>query len=154
MATTELAWVSMRDGVRLSATLHLPEGGGPWPALLEALPYRKDDLTARYGDEYQRLVHDFGYVVCRVDVRGTGSSEGIPTGEYTREELEDLAEVIGWLAAQPWSTGAVGMYGTSWSGFNSLQVAMLRPPALKAICSIFASAEGFTHHNVVSQLPA
>ena len=143
MARTQDVSLTMRDGVRIATTLHLPDGDGPWPALVEALPYRKDDLTAGYRAEYQRLAEEFGYLVCRVDVRGTGSSEGTPVGEYTQAELDDVAEVIGWLAAQPWSNGNVGMYGTSWSGFNSLQVAMLRPPALKAICSIFASDDRY-----------
>jgi hypothetical protein len=143
VAPTKDVAIPMRDGVRIAATLHLPAGDGPHPALLEALPYRKDDLTAGYRSEYQRLADGFGYVVCRVDVRGTGSSEGVPVGEYTQAELEDLAEVIAWLAAQPWSNGSVGMYGASWGGFNALQVAMLRPPALKAICSIFASDDRY-----------
>lgn len=143
MAVTEDVFVTMRDGVRLAATLYLPSRPEPWPALVEALPYRKDDLTAHYRPEYHRFADEFGYLVCRVDVRGTGSSEGTSTGEYTQEELEDLAEVIGWLSSRPWSNGNVGMYGTSWSGFNSLQTAMLRPPALKAICSIFASDDRY-----------
>ena len=143
MAASEDVFVTMRDGVRLATTLYLPTGPQPWPALVEALPYRKDDLTANYRPEYHRFADEFGYLVCRVDVRGTGSSEGTTTGEYTQEELEDLAEVIGWLAVRPWSNGSVGMYGTSWSGFNALQTAMLRPPALKAICSIFASDDRY-----------
>jgi uncharacterized protein len=143
MATTEDVFIRMADGVRLAATLYLPAGPEPWPALLEALPYRKDDLTAHYRPEYHRFADEFGYVVCRLDVRGTGSSEGTSTGEYTPEELQDEAEVIGWLAGRPWSNGNVGMYGTSWSGFNALQTAMLRPPALKAICSIFASDDRY-----------
>lgn len=143
MAATEDVFVTMRDAVRLAATLYLPAVPEPWPALIEALPYRKDDLTAHYRPEYHRFADEFGYLVCRVDVRGTGSSEGTSTGEYTREELQDLAEVIGWLAGRPWSNGNVGMYGTSWSGFNALQTAMLRPPALKAICSIFASDDRY-----------
>jgi uncharacterized protein len=149
MAATEDAFVTTRDGVRLAATLYLPSVPEPWPALIEALPYRKDDLTAHYRPEYHRLADEFGYVVCRLDVRGTGSSEGTSTGEYTREELQDNAEVVAWLAGGPWSNGNVGMYGTSWSGFNSLQTAMLRPPALKAICSIFASDDRYAddvHH--------
>ncbi len=148
MTRTEDVLIAMRDGVRLAATLYLPDdrgglGAGHVPSLLEALPYRKDDLTAHYRAEYRRFVDEFGYAVCRVDIRGTGSSEGIATGEYTADELQDLVEVIGWLAEQPWSNGNVGMFGTSWSGFNSLQVAMLRPPALKAICSIFASDDRY-----------
>jgi len=148
MARTEDAWIGMRDGVRLAATLYLPpeddpERAEPRAALLEALPYRKDDLTAHYRPEYHRFADEFGYVVCRLDIRGTGSSEGSATGEYTAEELEDLTEVIAWLAGRPWSNGNIGMFGTSWSGFNSLQVAMLRPPALKSICSIFASDDRY-----------
>jgi predicted acyl esterase len=142
MPRTDL-FVPMPDGVRLAATLYLPDREGPWPALLEALPYRKDDLTASYRTEYERLAAEFGYAVCRLDIRGTGSSEGMPVDEYTVQEHQDIERVIAWLAAQDWSNGNVGMYGTSWSGFNSLQVAMRRPPALKAICSIFASDDRY-----------
>ncbi|MGA9160124.1 MAG: CocE/NonD family hydrolase [Actinomycetota bacterium] len=152
MARAEDVFIPMRDGVRLAATLAFPDQGpddgpdrpaAPWPALLEALPYRKDDLTARDRAEYVRFADEFGYAVCRIDIRGTGSSEGTATGEYTEEELDDLTEVVGWLAERSWCNGNVGMFGTSWSGFNSLQVAMLRPPALKAICSIFASDDRY-----------
>ncbi|HYX79473.1 MAG TPA: CocE/NonD family hydrolase [Actinomycetota bacterium] len=140
----ENAFVTARDGTRLAVTLYLPEAGGPWPAILEALPYRKDDVTGPYyREEYERLAAEFGYAVCRLDVRGTGSSEGIPVDEYTAQEHEDIETVIAWLAGREWCTGSVGMYGTSWSGFNSLQVAMRRPPALKAICSIFASDDRY-----------
>ncbi len=132
------------DGVRLAATLFLPgdDATAPWPVILEALPYRKDDITAPSRPEYGRLA-DAGYVVCRLDVRGTGSSGGIATDEYPAVERTDLAAVIAWLASQDWSSGAVGMYGTSYSGFNSLQVALERPPALKAIISIFASDDRY-----------
>jgi predicted acyl esterase len=136
-------YITMRDGARLAATLYLPDGDGPWPVLLEALPYRKDDLTASYRSEYERFAAEFGYATCRLDIRGTGSSEGMPVDEYTVQEHEDIEEVIAWLASREWSNGNVGMYGTSWSGFNSLQVAMRRPPALKAICSIFASDDRY-----------
>lgn len=142
MTTTDV-FIAMPDGVRLAATLYMPDGDGPWPALLEALPYRKDDLTASYRSEYERLAAEFGFAVCRLDIRGTGSSEGMPIDEYTEQEHEDIERTIAWLAEQEWCNGNVGMYGTSWSGFNSLQVAMRRPPALKAICSIFASDDRF-----------
>ena len=142
MPTTQHVRIEVPDGVTLAATLYLPGGGGPWPALLEALPYRKDDITASYRPEYMRLA-EAGYVVCRVDVRGTGSSEGIATDEYPASERTDLLEVIDWLATREWSSGAVGMFGTSYSGFNSLQLAMERPPALKAIVSMFASDDRY-----------
>jgi putative CocE/NonD family hydrolase len=132
----------MFDGVRLHATLYVPDGEGPWPAILEVLPYRKDDLTASYRPDYVRLAEN-GYVVCRADVRGTGTSEGVSSDEYTREERADLVALIEWLATQDWSTGNVGMYGTSYSGFNSIHAAMERPPALKAIIPIFATDDRY-----------
>ncbi len=136
-------FIPAADGVRLAASLYQPAaGGGPWPAILEALPYRKDDITASYRPEYLRLAAA-GYTVCRLDVRGTGTSEGIAPDEYPEVERSDLQAVIEWLATQPWSSGAVGMYGTSYSGFNSLQLAMRRPPALRAIISIFASDDRY-----------
>jgi predicted acyl esterase len=134
--------IPMTDGVRLAATLYIPDGEGPWPALLEALPYRKDDITASYRPEYERLA-GAGYVTCRVDVRGTGSSEGVAEDEYPAVERTDMMTVIDWLATRDWSSGNVGMYGTSYSGFNAIQLGMERPPALKAIIPIFASDDRY-----------
>ncbi len=135
----------MADGVELAATVYLPDAGlGPQPCLLEALPYRKDDLTASYAESYLALRERHRYAVCRVDLRGTGSSGGDATDEYPEVEQRDLAEVIAWLAAQEWCDGNVGMWGTSYSGFNSLQLALERPPALKAICAIYATDDRWT----------
>ena len=138
--------IEMSDGVRLAATLYLPDDAGdtaaPWPAVLEALPYRKDDVTGHARSEYVRLA-EAGYVLCRVDVRGTGSSEGVATDEYPAIERTDMATVIDWLATQPWSLGTIGMYGYSYSGFNSIQIAMERPPALKAIIPIYATDDRY-----------
>ncbi len=142
--------IRVRDGVELAATLYLPDAstgtgtGQPQPCLLEALPYRKDDLTSSSAENYRRLRDEFGYAVCRLDLRGTGSSAGDATDEYPPTEEADLVEVIAWLADQPWCDGNVGMWGTSYSGFNSLQAACARPPALKAICAIFASDDRWT----------
>ncbi len=141
----EQVWIVVNDGTRLAVSLFRPDGAAEAvPALLEALPYRKDDLTASYREEYERLCDEYGYAVARVDVRGTGSSSGTAIDEYPPEEQADLAEVIGWLAAQAWCTGAVGMFGTSYSGFNSLQVAAVRPPALRAVCAIYATDDRYT----------
>ena len=137
------AWISMRDGVRLAARLWIPDVT-PAPVVMEALPYRMDDLTSSYSSEYERLCEECGFVTCRLDIRGTGSSEGIAEDEYTQAELDDICEVIAWLAAQEWSNGRVGMYGTSWGGFNSIQVACMRPPALGAIVPIYATDDRYT----------
>ncbi len=136
--------IPVSDGVRLAATLFLPDTDTPQPCLLEALPYRKDDLTASYAEGYAALRDEHGYAVCRLDVRGTGSSEGDATDEYPPAEQRDLVEVIAWLAAQEWCDGQVGMWGTSYSGFNSLQIACERPPALKAVCAIYSSDDRWT----------
>ncbi len=137
------AWIPLADGVRLAARLWLPDTR-PAAVVLEALPYRMDDLTSSYAGEYGRLCEEGGLAVARVDLRGTGSSEGIATDEYPPQEQADLVEVIAWLAAQEWSNGRVGMYGTSYSGFNSIQLAMERPPALGAICAIYATDDRYT----------
>jgi predicted acyl esterase len=137
------AWLTMRDGTRLAARLWLPERT-PAPVVLEALPYRMDDLTSSYASEYEELCERGGFAVCRLDIRGTGSSEGVAEDEYTQAELDDICEAIAWLAAQEWSNGRVGMTGTSWSGFNAIQVACLRPPALHAIVPIYATDDRYT----------
>jgi uncharacterized protein len=140
---TEVSIV-LSDGVALAATLYLPDTQDPQPCLLEALPYRKDDLTSSYASSYERLRDDHGYAVCRLDLRGTGSSSGDALDEYQPDEQRDLAEVMTWLAAQDWCDGQIGMWGTSYSGFNSLQMACERPPELKAICAIYATDDRWT----------
>jgi putative CocE/NonD family hydrolase len=142
------ASIPMPDGVLLAATLYMPADLRPGervPALLEYLPYRKDDDTAvrDYGNHAYFARH--GYVGARVDIRGFGNSGGsAPTREYSAQEQEDGERVIAWLASQSWSNGNVGMFGISWGGFNSIQMAMRRPPALKAILAVAATEALFT----------
>jgi uncharacterized protein len=135
----------MDDGVALAATLYLPDAAdGPQPCILEALPYRKDDLTSSYRPDYARLRDEHGYAVCRLDLRGTGSSGGDATDEYPHREQRDLHAVIRWLADQDWCDGAIGMYGTSYSAFNSLQMACERPGQLKAVIAIYGTDDRYT----------
>jgi predicted acyl esterase len=137
--------IPVRDGSWLAATLYLSdESAGPQPCLVEALPYRKDDLTSSYAEGYRRLCEKHGYAVARIDVRGTGSSPGDALDEYQEAEQRDLPDAFAWLAAQDWCDGQIGMWGTSYSGFNSLQIAMERPPELKAICAIYATDDRWT----------
>ena len=140
------AWITMPDGVRLAADLFMPDGGAEahderFPVLLEYLPYRKDESRARNYSLYSYFVQR-GYVVARVDIRGTGNSEGrtIPY-EYSDIELDDGELVIEWLSQQPWSNGNVGMFGISWGGFNAIQMALRNPPALKAFISMMATED-------------
>ncbi len=143
----EQAWIPMNDGVRLAATLYMPDGAKPnekFPALLEYLPYRKDDGTAAEDYPHHSYFARRGYVSVRVDIRGFGASEGTPPErEYSEQEQEDGEHVIAWLSHQPWSNGNVGMFGISWGGFTALQMAMRHPPALKAILATDATAELF-----------
>jgi predicted acyl esterase len=136
--------ITLSDGVTLAVTLYLPDSEQPQPCILEALPYRKDDVTCSYRPEYVRLRDEHQYAVARLDLRGTGSSGGYASDEYARQEQQDLREVIGWLAAQEWCTGKVGMYGTSWSGFNSIHMAMEQVPELAAIIAIYATDDRYT----------
>lgn len=136
------AWIPMPDGIRLAADLHMPTGGPPderFPVLLEYLPYRKMESRGDRSPRYSYFV-ERGYVVARVDIRGTGNSEGtLVDYEYTEQEQEDGETVIDWLSGQPFSNGKVGMFGISWGAFNSIHMAMRNPPALKAIIALMGT---------------
>jgi putative CocE/NonD family hydrolase len=110
----------------------------PFP-LLEYIPYRKNDGTAVRDAIRHPYLAGHGYACVRVDIRGSGESDGILYDEYLTQEHEDCLEVMEWIASQPWCDGSLGMFGKSWGGFNSLQVAARRPPQLKALITI-----GFT----------
>jgi uncharacterized protein len=131
--------------VRLAAKIWLPDGAEttPAPAVFEFLPYRKGDGTATRDELMYRYLAGHGYAGVRVDLRGSGESEGLPDDEYTPQEHSDAAEVIAWIAEQEWCSGAVGMTGISWGGFNALQVAALRPPALKAIVTLCSTDDRY-----------
>ncbi len=116
---------------------------GPFPALLESIPYRKDDWTLTRDWPLHGAFAAAGYVSCRLDVRGTGSSEGVAEGEYPEREILDNLAVIDWLATRAWSTGGVGMFGISWGGFSALQAAARRPAALRAIIPVHFSHDRY-----------
>ena len=141
--TIENLYIPMRDGARLAARLWLPVDAEqlPVPAVLEYLPYRKRDSTRGRDALNHPYLAGHGYACIRVDMRGSGDSDGVIVDEYRPKEHEDAEDVIAWLAEQPWCDGNVGMMGISWGGFNSLQVAARRPPALKAIISASATED-------------
>jgi uncharacterized protein len=141
----ENIFIPLSDGCRLAARIFLPEDAeaDPVPAILEFLPYRKRDGTG----ERDALTHPYfaghGYAGVRVDMRGSGESDGLLDDEYIKQEQDDCLEVIAWLAKQSWCTGAIGMMGISWGGFNGLQVAARRPPALKAVITICSTDDRY-----------
>ncbi|MBI1494785.1 CocE/NonD family hydrolase [Halocynthiibacter styelae] len=136
--------IALPDGTRLSAQVWMPDGPGPFPAILEYLPYRKSDGTAARDHGMHLAFAQQGYVSIRVDRRGTGDSEGSFDDEYSEEELSDGEDIIAWIADQTWCNGNVGIQGISWGGFNGLQLAARRPPALKAVISIGTTVNRYT----------
>lgn len=142
MEIIETAWIPLTDGTRLAARLFLPDAR-PAPAVLEFLPYRRRDGTAARDEGTYPAYAQAGIAGVRVDLRGTGDSEGHFDDEYSEREMSDAEAVIAWIAAQSWSNGNVGMMGISWGGFNALQLAARRPPALKAVISIASTVDRF-----------
>jgi putative CocE/NonD family hydrolase len=141
----EHTFIALSDGCRLAARIWLPQDAeaDPVPAILEYLPYRKRDGTA----ERDQLTHPYfaghGYACVRVDMRGSGESDGLLADEYLKLEQDDCLEVIEWIARQAWCTGKVGMIGISWGGFNGLQVAARRPPHLHAVISLCSTDDRY-----------
>jgi putative CocE/NonD family hydrolase len=134
----------VRDGLELSANLWLPIPGDSDPderfaAVLEMIPYGKDNWRFNADEARGRWLAARGFALCRLDVRGTGSSPGIALDEYTATETEDGYDAVEWLAAQRWCNGNVGMWGISYGGFTSIQVAKLGPPHLRAIVPVMAT---------------
>jgi putative CocE/NonD family hydrolase len=142
---TENVFIPMSDGVRLAARIWRPIGSDqvPVPAILEYIPYRKRDLK-RARDQ---LIHPWlaaqGYACVRVDLRGSGDSDGILHDEYLPQELDDGEAVLDWIAEQPWCDGGVGMIGISWGGFNGLQLAARRPEPLRAVVTVCSTDDRY-----------
>ena len=127
--------IPMRDGVELAADVYLPAGGGPAPTIVTITPYGKDIVFCVSDAE---LFQAHGYSFVSVDCRGRGKSEG----EWTAfvNDPQDGHDVIEWVAAQPWSTGKVGMTGLSYMGWAQWAAASQRPPHLT--CLVSNSAAG------------
>jgi predicted acyl esterase len=138
-------WIPMPDGCRLAARIWLPEGAedAPVPAILEYVPYRKNDGLALRDAPIHRYFAGHGYASVRVDIRGTGDSDGILADEYLPLEQEDGLAVIRWLASRPWCTGKVGVIGKSWGGFNGLQIAAHAPAELAAVISVASTDDRY-----------
>lgn len=135
----ENEWIVLKDDIRLSARIWLPQTNEKIPAILEYIPYRKNDGTRTRDEPMHGYFAGNGYAVVRVDMRGSGESDGLLKDEYLKQEQDDALEVIEWIAKQKWCDGNIGMMGKSWGGFNSLQVAARKPKNLKAIIVV-----GFT----------
>lgn len=138
--------IPMPDGATLAARVWLPEDAeqDPVPAILEYIPYRQNDATAPRDALHHPYFAGHGYAGVRVDLRGSGDSDGVLTDEYLEQELADGEAVIAWLREQPWCDGSVGVIGISWGGFNGLQLAARRPPGLRAVITAASSDDRYT----------
>lgn len=141
----EHAWIPTRDGTRLAARIWLPQtpGAVPAPAIVEYIPYRKRWGTRHRDEPMHRYFAGHGYAVIRIDLRGSGESEGLLTDEYAPQEQQDGLDALTWIAGQDWCNGRIGMLGKSWGGFNALQIAALRPPQLGAVIAVCASDDRY-----------
>nr|WP_231362397.1 CocE/NonD family hydrolase [Thioalkalivibrio sp. ARh3] len=151
VAVEEYIPIPLPDGTQLAARLWRPEGAEqrPVPAILEYIPYRRRDSTRLRDDAIHHYFAGHGYACLRVDLRGSGDSEGVLEDEYLQQELDDGVEVLRWMGEQPWCNGSVGMIGISWGGFNGLQIAALQPPELKAVVSVCSTDDRYAddvHH--------
>lgn len=139
----ETTWIPLPDGRQLAARMWLPQVQEPVPAILEYLPYRKGDGTAPRDETTHTVFATEGYACIRVDIAGTGDSEGVFDDEYSEQELSDGEAVLAWIAAQDWCDGSIGMIGISWGGFNGLQLAYRQPEALKAVVSVASTTDRY-----------
>lgn len=138
-------WIPMSDGTRLSARIWLPEDAedDPVPAIIEYIPYRQRDFTLPRDELVHPWFAGHGYAAIRLDLRGSGNSEGKPMDEYVRQEQDDMLDALAWLAEQPWCTGSCGMIGISWGGFSGLQTAFRQPKELKAVITLCSTDDRY-----------
>ncbi len=134
---TKTYMVPMRDGVKLATTVALPEGDGPWPAVLTRTPYGR----MRFMKDAPAMVRN-GYARVAQDLRGRFESEGTDTVFLSDGwgEQQDGYDTIQWIAEQPWCDGNVGMIGGSAMGITQYLAAGSVPPALKACHATVATA--------------
>ncbi|MFG3254542.1 CocE/NonD family hydrolase [Streptomyces sp. NPDC048172] len=145
-------WIPLKDGTRLAARVWLPASAGtgtgagtgaPVPAVLEYIPYRKNDGTAPRDATLHGQFAQAGYAAVRVDCRGSGDSDGVMLDEYHQTELDDALEVLAWIERQEWSDGQVAIIGKSWGGFNGLQIAALQPPQLRCVVTVCSTDDRY-----------
>ena len=122
-----LVMVPMRDGTRLATTIFLPEGDGPWPAMLLRNPY---GFSAMGSDMFEQMAAD-GFVALHQDERGRFESEG---DWFPRESSgRDGADTCDWITRQPWSNGEIGLFGASYTGMTQWLTAMENPASVKSM---------------------
>lgn len=147
---TEDCWIPMSDGINLAAKLWMPNSAKdkPVPTIIEVLPYRKRDIYAPRDAMHHRYFAGHGYACMRIDIRGSGDSDGFQGVFAMQQEQDDTLEILKWIAAQTWSDGQVGMFGISWGGFQAIQAAYRQPKELKAIVPCSFAPDRYTYSQV------
>lgn len=147
---TDDCWIPMSDGTRLAAKLWLPEIAASQrvPTIIEVLPYRKRDIYAPRDAMHHRYFAGYGYACMRIDIRGSGDSDGHQGVFAMQQEQDDTLEVLKWISDQSWSDGQVGMFGISWGGFQAIQTAYRQPKELKAIIPCSFAPDRYVYSQV------
>jgi putative CocE/NonD family hydrolase len=139
--TCSVEYAPMRDGVRLATEVYRPAQTGRYPVVLTRTPYNRTFLPtgSNCNNASMRFFAEHGYVALNQDVRGIYRSEGM--FHPMVQEARDGYDAVEWAAAQPWSTGKVGMYGGSYVGLTQWQAAITSPPHLAAIVPTITASD-------------
>ena len=134
-------YVPMRDGVGLATDIYLPDGPGPFPSLLTRSPYGKDGLIGQGAVQRALRWAAKGYAVLVQDCRGSGHSEG--DYHYYLDDAADGHDTIEWTAEQPWCTGKVGVFGTSYGANAGYLAAPTQPRGLAAMVMMLGTSNNY-----------
>jgi uncharacterized protein len=132
----------MRDGVRLATDVYRLRDAPPTPVLVARTPYDKEHTVVGSNDTFDILqAVQAGYAVVIQDVRGRYASEGSFNPHV--QETSDGVDMFAWAAAQPWSNGVVGTFGSSYLGATQWLPAREQPPALRAMAPSVTFSDGY-----------
>ncbi len=144
---TSAEMVAMRDDVKLATDVYLPQGDGPFPAILIMTPYNKDGLAM-----WAVAANQNGYAFVAQDFRGRFASEGndYPVfRSYAWGEIQDGYDTVEWMASQDWCNGKVGTLGISGPGIAQNMMAPTAPPHL--VCQYVGVAYSSAYHHSAYQ---
>lgn len=145
-------YLVMRDSVEIAIDVWLPPtlaAGDKAPTVINSTRYVRAMERGPLARWWQRLkpaadlkpdvraFNDAGYVVVKVDARGSGASTGSRQIEWSPDEVADYGEVVDWIIAQPWSNGRVGGYGVSYEGNTAELLAATGRKAVRAVAPLF-----------------
>jgi predicted acyl esterase len=150
--------IEVAPSISLAADIYLPRTPGRYPAILAFAAYSKELHSAGIPAGNNEIgsppvFTDRGYAQVVVTRRGMGRSGGEYAVYLNDVDAEDYAKVIQWASQQPWCDGQVVLFGTSYYGLTQLQVARLRPPALKAFFAIETCTDYFRHIGMFGGAP-